>query len=58
MALRDVVPHSKISQGLCGATPIRCFVETTFVLIYQTEYPKLVSSSLGYQTCSSTVNPD
>ena len=48
MALRDFVPHSKISQDLCSATSIRYFVETTFVLSYQTEYPKLVSFSLGY----------
>ena len=59
MASRDFVPHSKISQGLRGASSIRCFIRTTFVLIRRTEYPKLVSFSLGYKTsCSSTENPD
>lgn len=58
MASRDFVPHSKIAQGLRGATSIRCFIRTILVLIHQTEYPKLVSFSLGYKTCTSTENPD
>ena len=43
MASRDFVPHSKISEGLRGATSTHCFIRMTIVLIHQTEYPKIVS---------------
>ena len=56
MASRELVPHSKISMGLRGATSTRCLIRTTIVLAHQTEYPKIVSFLLGYKTRSSTEN--